>query len=252
MKKIFNYAALLLVIITAGSCSKIDNYPAPDSTITGSVTDAATGKGVQTEAGGSGTRVKLLETSYSANPTPEYFVSRQDGTFTNTKVFKATYKISVEGPFVPLVQTDAAGVVVVDNSQTVKVSGTATVNFKVEPFLNIDYVGTPVVNADGTVSVSFKITRGTANPAFQLNLSDVFLFINENPYVANNNYDNRYSNHVTYGGSDGNAQIGQTITLTTTGGALPTARNYYVRVGARVSYGLNYYNYTEVKTVAVP
>jgi hypothetical protein len=252
MKRLFNYTALLLVIITAGSCSKIDNYPAPNSTITGSVTDVATGKGVQTEAGSNGTRVKLLEISYSANPTPEYFVSKQDGTFTNTKVFKATYKISVEGPFVPLVQTDATGNVISDKSQTVNVSGTATVNFKVEPFLDIEYVGSPVVNSDGTISISFKINRGTTNPAFQLNLSEYDLFINSNPYVGNNNYDNRYWKQVTFNGTDGNAQIGQTITLTTTGGKLPGARNYYVRIGARITYGLNYYNYTDAKTVAVP
>ena len=157
---------LALLVIAGSSCSKIDNYPAPSNTIKGSTVDAGTGNTVQTEIGGSGTRVKLLETSYSANPTPYYFQSMQDGTFNNTKIFAATYKVSVEGPFVPLVQTDNTGNIISDQSQNVVIKGTNSVTnltFKVEPFLRVDWVGTPVFNADSTVTVQVKITRGTAN-----------------------------------------------------------------------------------------
>jgi len=80
----------------------------------------------------------------------------------------------------------------------------------------------------------------------------VSLFVNSNKYVGNNNYDNRYTPKVTYDGTAGNDLVGQTITLTTAGGPLPGKREYFLRVGARISYGLNYYNYTDVKTVAVP
>jgi hypothetical protein len=102
MKRLFYYIALCLVVIAGTSCSKIDNYPAPSDTINGSTIDEVTGATVQTEVGGGGTRVELLETSYSSNPVPIYFQSMQDGTFNNTKVFAATYKVSVQGPFVPL------------------------------------------------------------------------------------------------------------------------------------------------------
>ncbi len=102
MKKRLYYLAFGLVAIVASSCSKLDNYPAPSNTITGETVDAGTGNTVQTEIGSRGTRVKLLETSYSANPTPYYFQSMQDGTFNNTKIFAATYNVSVEGTFVPL------------------------------------------------------------------------------------------------------------------------------------------------------
>src|ERR1700755_892585 len=117
MKKIFYYAALVIAVGVGSSCNKTDNYAGPSSTITGSTVDEGTGQTVQTEIGGGGTRVKLLETSYSANPVPIYFQSKQDGTFNNTKVFGATYKISVEGPFVPIVQTDASGNIISDSSQ---------------------------------------------------------------------------------------------------------------------------------------
>jgi len=251
MKQIFYYITLSVLLSTCYSCKK-DNYDAPNETLKGSVTDAGTGQTVQTEIGNNGTRIKLLEISWSATPTPYYIFSMQDGTYNNTKIFASTNKITAEGAFVPMVQTDASGNIMVDQSQTVTIKGTATVDFKVEPFLRIEWAGVPVYNADGTVSSQFKITRGTANPAFQLNISDLFLFVSSTKYLGNNDYDNRYSNHVTYSNTDGNNIIGQTITLTTTGGALPAKRTWFFRIGARVSYGLNYYNYTDVKTVDVP
>lgn len=251
MKKNIIYLTACLFIALGSACKKYDNYPEPAETLSGTVTDVATGKGVQTETG-SGTRVKLLELSWSDNPTPYYFYSEQDGTFNNTKIFKGNYKISVEGPFVPLVQNDATGAVSVDNSQTMEIAGTTHVDFKVEPFLNVEWVGEPVYDAAaGTVTASFKITRGTANPAFQLDITDAYLFESPFPYVGNNNKDDRYSNQVRYNGSEANNLLGQTITITTKD-KLPTQRDLYFRVGARVAYGLNYYNYTEVKKITIP
>ena len=252
MKKIIYAIAVCLVAVAGSSCKKLDNYEQPNETLNGSVIDAGTSKTLQTENGGGGTRIKLLETSWSDNPTPFYIASMQDGTFNYTKLFKGTNKISAEGAFVPLVQTNASGATIVDKSQTVDIKGTTTVNFSVEPLLRIEWVGEPVINADGTVTASFKMTRGTTDPAFQQDITDVHLFINSNKFVGNNNFDNRYSPQIDYNGSAANAQLGQTITLTTKGGPLPTQRDYFVRVGARTNYGLKYYNYTDVKTVTVP
>ncbi len=243
MKKIFYYSALCLAIAITSSCSKVDNYPAPSDTLTGSTIDEATGKTLQTEVGGGGTRVKLLETSYSANPVPIYFQSKQDGTFNNTKVFAATYKVSVEGPFVPIVQTDNTGTVVSDSSQTVVLKGSATVNFKVQPFLRLEWVGSPVVNADKSVTVQVKITRGTNIPAYQLDVTNINLYVSNTQYDGSNNYDPRYSTLTSYNGSTGTALLGRTISITTTGGALPD-QDVYFRVGARINAGLNQYNYT--------
>src|ERR1700755_901931 len=134
MKKIFYYAALVIAVGVGSSCNKTDNYAGPSSTITGSTVDEGTGQTVQTEIGSGGTRVKLLETSYSASPVPLYFQSKQDGTFNNTKVFDAQYNVSVEGPFVPLIRTDAAGKIVSDSSQNIALKGSATLTFKVQPY----------------------------------------------------------------------------------------------------------------------
>jgi hypothetical protein len=253
MKKIFYYIAIGMMVAVGSSCKKVDNYAAPTETLNGSVVDAVTAKGIQTEQGTSGTRIKLLEISYSSNPTPFYISSMQDGSYNYTKLFAGKNVISAEGPFVPLVQVDNTGKTIVDKSQTVDIKGVTTVNFSVEPFLRVEWIGQPVYNtATGTITATFKFTRGTSNPDFQQNISDVYLFVNSNKYVGNNNYDNRYSQRIVYNGADGNAAAGQTITLTTNGGSLPGQREYFLRVGARISYGLNYYNYTDVKTIAVP
>lgn len=250
MKKILYTLAICAVALAGSSCSKLDNKDAPSETLTGSVVDATTGKTVQTEQG-SGTRIKLLEISWSDNPTPFYIASMQDGTFNYTKLFPGKNVISAEGPFVPMVQTDNTGATIVDKSQTVDIKGTTTVNFSVEPFLRIEWVGEPVLNNDGTISVQVKITRGTNDPNFQQDVSDINLYVNSNKFVGNNNFDDRYSPLTSYGGTDGNIKLGQTLTLTTKG-VLPASRQYFIRVGARVNYGLKYYNYTDVKTVSVP
>jgi len=252
MKKLFYYTALCLVIIAGNSCNKIDNYPAPSSTITGSTIDEGTGNTVQTEIGGGGTRVELLETSYSSNPVPIYFQSMQDGTFNNTKVFAATYKISVQGPFVPIVQTDSTGTVIADSSKTIVLKSTATVNFRVQPFLRIEWVSKPVFNADSSVTVQVKITRGTNNASYQQDITDINLYVsNTQNDNGNNNYDPRYSKLTSYNGSTGTALLGQTITITTTGGALP-AQDVYFRVGARINAGLDEYNYSTNDGIKYP
>jgi len=252
MKKLFYYTALCLVIIAGNSCNKIDNYPAPSSTITGSTIDEGTGNTVQTEIGGGGTRVELLETSYSSNPVPIYFQSMQDGTFNNTKVFAATYKISVQGPFVPIVQTDSTGTVIADSSKTIVLKSTATVNFRVQPFLRIEWVSKPVFNADSSVTVQVKITRGTNNASYQQDITDINLYVsNTQNDNGNNNYDPRYSKLTSYNGSTGTALLGQTITITTTGGAL-AAQDVYFRVGARINAGLDEYNYSTNDGIKYP
>lgn len=247
------YISLCFLSVIIFSCSKIDNYSEPSLTLTGAVMDATSKQPVQTEAGTSGTRIKLLETSWSSDPTPQYLASKQDGSYNDNKLFPGTYIATAEGAFVPMIETDANGDTTVDNSQTIQLkSGTTTVNFTVEPFLHVDWVGDPVINPDGSITAQVKITRGTSNPNYQQNLTDVFLFISNTQYDGNNNYDPRYSRQISYSDTTGNSILGQTLSITTTGGKLPGAREYFLRVGARIDYGLKQYNYNEPVSVSVP
>jgi len=250
MKRRFLYI-LLAATLGTWACTKTDNYAAPNCTINGSTIDEGTGATLQTEIGGGGTRIKLLETSYDSAPVPEYFQSMQDGTFNNTKVFAATYKVTVEGPFVPLIITDNTGHTITDSSQSITLKNTASLHFNVQPFLRVQMVGSPKINADTTVSVQVIVTRGTSNPDYQQHVTDINLYVSNTKYNGNNNYDPRYTKLTSYSGSNGDSLLGKTITLTTIGGALP-AQDVYFRVGARISAGLNQYNYAEPASITYP
>ncbi|SIO37836.1 DUF3823 domain-containing protein [Chitinophaga niabensis] len=250
--KICHISFCILILLASGCTKKYDDYPEPAETLAGNIKDAGSKSNLQSEAGDRGMRLVLEELSWSSTPTPYYFFAMQDGSFRNTKIFKGNYRISVEGPFVPLVQYDGSGQVTVDKRKTMDIAGTTNVDFEVEPFLNVAWVGEPAYNATNkTISVQVRFTRGTANTAFHKNVTDVFLFVSPNNYVGNNNYDNKYSVQVNYGGTSGNDQLGQTVTLTTKD-VLPGSRSFFLRVGARIDYGLKYYNYTTVKTINIP
>lgn len=133
------YCLLSLLLCTMVSCAKLDNYDAPEETLKGKVIDKNTKAPVQTEIGDRGIRLKLMELSWSDNPTPYYFSCMQDGSFNNTKIFKGTYNVVPQGPFVPLVRKDNSGNTIADGSQTLDIKGTADLTFEVEPFLHVEW-----------------------------------------------------------------------------------------------------------------
>ncbi|MEJ5993745.1 DUF3823 domain-containing protein [Pedobacter sp. Du54] len=236
MKKITYYIAICLALFTASSCSKFDNYDAPDQTVKGIVTDAGTGKPVHTEvtttdgALTAGTRIRLVETSYSATATAQFLGSRQDATFTNTKLFAATYNMTPEGAFVPV------------TPKVVEVRGGVTeVNFAVEPFLRIEWVGEPTYNTTtGKIDAQYTIVRGTANPSYQDAIGDCVLYLNNSQYVGNSNFTIFTRPAIP----------ALTVTNSVSSPVTPKGRELFLRVGARI--GSRLYNYSSVKSVVVP
>ncbi|WP_455628395.1 DUF3823 domain-containing protein [Parabacteroides chinchillae] len=241
MKKVICYLSMALLLLAGSSCTKFDNYEEPAETIKGVVFDKNTGKPLQTEVGEGGIRIKLMEYSWSDSPTPYYFGGMQEGNFNNTKIFAGEYGITVMGAFVPLAE------------ERHKVKGTLDLKFEVEPFLNVDWVGEPVVNADKTVTVKASIKRGTNNKDFQQNVSDVRFFVVAGaPYVGENNKDDRYSVYIS--GTEANNMLGTTVSLTTKA-PLESGFTYHLRVGARIDKeieGNRRYNYTEMVTLKMP
>lgn len=253
MKKIINMIFLMAYIIMLPSCLfQYDNYPAPDCTLQGAVTDMD-GNPLQVEAGG-GIRIKLLDYGKNDIPKEQYLKVKMDGTYINTKVFESTYDIVAEGPFVPLVQVDDEGNVIVDKTQkNVKVQGVTTVDFKVEPFFKVEWEGEPTFE-NGIMTVNFRIERGTEDPQWQRDAYGVGLFVSTTQYVGSNNYDSRISKPID-DSAVATAMIGNVSSLTTLDTyPMLAGHTYYIRVGARMDYNsFGYlYNYTTVKKVVVP
>ncbi len=246
MKSIKHIVLSFLLVAGFASCEE-DNYPAPSSTFSGSIIDAETGEPFQAAIGNTGVRIKMMEYSWSDNPTPYYMYSMMDGQFNNNKIFKGQYGITPEGAFVSLPE------------EIIEISGAVEKNYEVEPFLRVEWVGEPVVHDNGTATVQIKIDRGTTHPDYQQALAEVWLFVSETQYAGDFSYSPNFSTKLT--GATLPA-LGGTVSITTgwpagigTGAQriFPDyARKYFLRVGARINKQVNstnVYNYTTTKEI---
>ena len=102
-----------------------------------------------------------------------------------------------------------------------------------------------MVNADGTVDVKVKVSRGTDNPDYQEALAEAWLFVSENMYVGDFSYSPNYSTRIS-GAAIGMVQFDQVYTIRTgqPGGYNPAgtytpfpafSRKYFLRFGARTT-----------------
>ena len=271
MIRIPNYAAMLLLIsLSACSLFELDNYDAPAETLKGEVVDVATGEPVLTDQGSEGIRVRLTELSWGDNvaPNPDFFCM-PDGTFQNTRLFKGTYNIQVDGPFIPLLREDDRGVPLANETQTMEIEGVTKARFEVQPFLKVEWVGSPTV-FNGKVRAQVKVTRGVSEEDFQskiepmggysdsfFNVTDVQLFVSYSSSVGYRARDTRWSNAIEYSGASFDGLVGETITIESTG-TIPSGRAVFVRAAARINYdtprgsGIRRWNYNEATQVLIP
>ncbi|MCH7408519.1 DUF3823 domain-containing protein [Belliella sp. DSM 111904] len=270
MKKLSIKIYILILALTS-SCAffELDNYDVPSETIRGEVVDVATGEPILTDQGSEGIRVRLTELSWGENPTwnPDFF-AMPDGTFQNTRLFKGTYNVQIDGPFIPLVREDERGVPIANESKTLDIHGVQDVRFEVQPFLKVEWVGEPEV-INGRVRAQVRVTRGVSTDEFQSkiqpmggysssfqNVTDVRLFVSYSSSVGYRARDERWSNMIEFSGSAFNAQLGQIITIESTG-TIPEGRVVFVRAAARINYdtprgsGIRRYNYNEAKQLMV-
>lgn len=261
-----NAVLLLLFLSTTFSC-RIDNYAPPKETLRGRVVNAATGEPILTDQGAEGIRVRMRELTWTAT-TPENldFYCMKDGAFQNTKVFKGFYNVRVDGPFIPIVRVDMNGDTLADESKNIEIKGVTEIEFRVQPFLKVEWVGKPIVN-DGKITATIKVTRAVSPEEFQakikpmgnyndsmLNVTDVRLFVSQVPYVGYREFDNRYSTIINYIGNSFEPLLGQPITITTQG-IIPPGRTVFIRAAARINYateGIKRYNYNEAIRVDIP
>ena len=248
MKKIEPYIFIcILALFTSCSLFEMDNYDEPGETLQGEVVDIATGERVLTDQGSEGIRVRLTETSWGENVTPNPdFYCMSDGTFQNTKLFKADYNIRIDGPFIPLVREDERGIVYADETIDTKISGVKNVKFEVYPKLNhYRALCKEKVQVMGDYSDSF------------LNITDIQFFISYSSSVGYRARDERWSSKIEYTGSAFNSLLGDEITIQSNG-TIPSGRKVFVRAAARINYdtpkgsGIRRWNYSAPMEVMIP
>ena len=267
MKKILYSTLFIMALISFNSC-EVDNYVEPGETIKGKVVDAVTGEAVLTDQGSEGTRVRLRELSWKETAVPDNFdfFCMKEGIFQNTKVFPGRYNVRIDGAFIPLVRRGVAGDTLADETKTVDIKGTTEVEFKVQPFLKLEWVGTPTIS-NGKITAQVKVTRavtpadfkakiepmGGYNDAMQ-NVTDVRLFVSQVPFVGYREWDNRYSTEITYTGTAFEALLGKPVTITTSG-VIPAGRTVFIRAAARINYAtenIRRHNYNAAIRVDIP
>jgi hypothetical protein len=267
MKKIFHIVLFALTIVSFNAC-EIDDYVLPQETLRGRVVDAATGELVLTDQGSEGTRVRLRELSWTETEVPDNFDfwCMKEGVFQNTKVFKGDYNLRIDGPFIPLLRLNSAGDTIADETKYIRIEGITEVEFQVQPFLKLEWIGEPTVS-DGKITATVKVTRAVNPSDFKskiepmggynddmLNVTDIRLFVSQVPFVGYREWDNRYSTEINYAGNSFDAMLGQPVTITTKG-VIPAGRTVFIRAAARINYAtenIKRHNYNEAIRVDMP
>lgn len=267
MKKILYYIAGWIIFTGAFACSKIDNYTEPKETLKGTVVDDATGEPVLTDQGSEGTRIRMRDLSWQgAEPENLDFFCMKEGIFQNTKVFQGRYNVRADGAFIPIVRLNADGDTLADESKTIDIKGVTELEFRVQPFLKLQFEGTPTVE-NGKITARVIVTRAVSPEDFKakiepmgnysddfLNVTDVRLFVSQVPFVGYREWDSRYSTTVDYVGDSFNAQLGQPVTITTQGNIQP-GRTVFIRAAARINYAtenIKRHNYSQALRVDIP
>jgi hypothetical protein len=241
-----NIFILLFCVAAFFSCSKIDNYQAPNGGIYGKLTDLMTNEGIQTEQP-NGYNIKMFEKGWSMS-TPITFGGKVDGTFENALVFQSNYKIlPVDGPFFPIIDT-----------ASVQVGSRTEVNFNVMPFVSVTNVtATPGANK---VTLVYSIVRSQPLPAYatawpKITTRKSFL---SKVSVCNNTTNNLSASTSTTAITDATL-LTTTFTDVITGTtAIPlvSGTTYWVRVGVLASgsgyNSLNRYNYGKTIQITMP
>ena len=230
-----NIFILLFVFAAFISCSKIDNYKAPDGGIYGKLTDLMTNEGIQTEQP-NGFNIKLYEKGGLMN-TPITISGKPDGTFENALIFQNEYKVlPVEGAFFPI--TDTA---------VVQIGKHTEVNFSVMPYLSVTNV--TVTPGTNKVTVVYNIARNQVGGKISTRKS----MLSRVP-TCNNAVNDLAASTSTTAITDVTllATTFTDVITGTTAFPLVSGKTYWVRVGVLATNSLSRYNYSKVFQITMP
>lgn len=274
MKKTLLYIASATAMLSMSSCAffELDNYEAPSETLRGKVVDM-NGAPVLTEQASEGIRVRFIDLEWEAQGNQTYpvdFNCRPDGTFQNTKMFPGRYNVTVDGPFVPIVRDASDGTPLADGSQDIdiKKGKPCEITFQVQPFLNVEIVGTPMVS-EGVITAKVKVTRAISRDELNeimtptgnwnednANVTDIKLFIGYSSTMGDRNDDEYWTGVLNFNGSEFDSSEGQEIEISSLAEhPIPSGRHVFIRAAARINYqtaNVQRYNYSEQFEVIIP
>ena len=223
------WAVVAIGLAIAFSSCELDNYESADAAIKGAIVEDATGVPFQTQTP-NGARVRFYEKYNNVwSPQPYDVWVHQDGTFNNNAVFSGEYKVVAEGAFFPV------------DTQTVRISGTLEMAFRVRPYLDIDI---ETRAAAGSISATAKIrkTEGVTKIGY------IAFLLSNTPYVDINVWAQRAGNQSLTEVPDD--EIINTEYAASFSG-LESGKTYYVRAASRTSDYATVYNYSKIVEVKV-
>lgn len=247
MKAIYNIMCAALLVCGLSSCEK-DNYDAPDAGIEGVIYDSTTGQPLQTASGKTSMQIRIYETTWAENDSsitvsPQDLNMKQDGTFSNYKLFPGVYTVQpFQGAFYPL-SSKGIKKVALNSGEVTKVE------FTVTPYLTLEWVKEPYLDGD-TIKCAVKFTRNVGNGPMP-DIRNMQMYISHNQYVPGT--DPQITpvalSQGTGSGKINNDMEGQTIELK----SLPIkySNRYWVRIGAKCNDTYQKENYTDIKTIDV-
>lgn len=135
------YFYYLLVVIFVWGC-EIDNYAKPHLTLSGEIVNAKTGSLVPSSGENAGTFLKVFEGNATQ---PLLFNTKPDGTFKNTRLFAANYRIVAVGPFK-------------NTGDTIRVNINSDTKLKIEviPYATLNTSSISIASNTAKVKVSYK------------------------------------------------------------------------------------------------
>jgi hypothetical protein len=222
-----------MLVVLCGVClygCDLDNYDAPNATLTGQLIDAETNEPMPTQIP-NGARIRIYEfykDEWSLQPYD--FWVKQDGSFENRSAFAGKYRITAEGAFAAFepIETD--------------ISGTTELDIRVTPHLRLSVDA--VAGTGGEVTLSTQLSRSANAPKIRT----ISFMCGKTPYVDKNTFAKK--SDVDVNSVSDNEIVSKTYSATLTGLAPNTT--YYVRVGALADNAGSHYNYSKILEVKLP
>ncbi|WP_411274956.1 DUF3823 domain-containing protein [Daejeonella sp.] len=217
---------LTVGILFLCSC-ELDNYATPDIVLEGKVIDVSTGEAIQTRQP-DGIKIRLIDEGI-ISPVPYDFWAQSDGTFRNTKIFAAKYKVSaLQGPFEESSVTEVS----------LDLTKNQTITIKAEPFVRLTNVN--ITKSGNGIKATYKISPTTSPKKIQRSM----LICYTSPILhENTNGKLSSATNILSGMTNGDIAAREFVDEIKN---LQAGETYYARVAVLAANSLNRYNYSAI------